>query len=132
MRYWDEMQNKYGFGDGDQEVPGIDQYRDLYCTAVNALAKQAGSRFRYMPYDRFGMDNGCLVLLVPADAYENPGGEPLVPDPLLRPDIQMDAALWRARELDLDAHVMVTVAVDHVAVADLLANLPDWDATPAE
>ena len=62
MRFWDDMQNKYGFSDGEAVPDGAEVYRAVYIRAVNALAEQLGSTVRAVAYDRPGVHNWCLIL----------------------------------------------------------------------
>jgi len=62
MRFWNEMQDKYGFADGEALPEGVDVFRAVYIGVVNALAAQLGSAVRAVAYDRPGIHNGCLIL----------------------------------------------------------------------
>jgi len=43
MKYWDEMQSKWGFEDGGCVPAGAEVYREVYIRAVNLMAKKLGS-----------------------------------------------------------------------------------------
>src|SRR4051794_25024654 len=62
MRFWNEMQSKYGFADGEAIPEGVDVFRAVYIRAVNVLAAQLGSTVRAVVYDRPGIHNSCLIL----------------------------------------------------------------------
>ncbi len=62
MRFWDDMQDRRGFADGESTPDGAEVYRAVYVQAVNTLAAQLGSPVRAVAYDRPGFHNGCLIL----------------------------------------------------------------------
>ncbi len=116
MRFWDEMQAKSGFSDGESVPEGADVYREVYIRAINRLAEQRGSTVRAVAYDRPGMHNWCLVTFRVAGT---PDGTEVLPDD------QMDTAIEQALDLDLDGFVPVVVAI-HADFARFLADLtPD-------
>jgi hypothetical protein len=115
MRYWDDMQSKYGFNDGGAVPDGAEVYRAAYIRAVNKLAEQLGSSVRAAGYDRAGVHNWCLILFY--DVHDLTG---LSPDELttsldlsaaevLEADEMMDEAIQQAYLLDLDSFVEVSV-----------------------
>lgn len=61
MKYWEEYQSKWGFGDGDSMPPDAWQIRYVYCYAFNVMAEALGSKNRLVPLDRPGMHN-CYLL----------------------------------------------------------------------
>ncbi len=61
MRFWNEMQDKYGFADGEAMPEGVEVFRTVYIRAVNALAAQLNSTVRAVAYDRPGIHNSCLI-----------------------------------------------------------------------
>jgi hypothetical protein len=67
MKYWEEYQSKWGFGDGDATPPDALQVRAVYVHVFNTLARLAGTGQRLLPYDRPGMHNPWLILAVGAD-----------------------------------------------------------------
>ena len=71
MRFWDEMNTKYGFGDGKSCPDGIEIYRDIYVKTVSKLAEHLGSDFRVVPYNRGGVHNVCLWFFVSKKWFEN-------------------------------------------------------------
>lgn len=82
MRYWDDMNDKYAFGDGGSVPPDAWACRSAYVLAVNGLAELRGSLQRVVGFDRGGVHNPCLILMVPADCISKAGkddnGAPLV------------------------------------------------------
>jgi hypothetical protein len=68
MNYWNAMRDKWGFDDGDSEPREGCQARAAYVTAVNALAESYGSAYRAVAFNRDGVHNHCMVLVLPASA----------------------------------------------------------------
>ncbi len=112
MKYWDQMQSKYGFEDGDAVPGGIEVYRRAYILAVNALAAAKGSHVRVIPYDRPGCHNWCLVGFVSVD------GSDYSVDVVK--DEAMSAAIERASQLDIDCCVAVSLQLDEKWIDELL------------
>jgi hypothetical protein len=130
MRYWEDMQDKYGFDDGNKEPPGADQYRAAYLMAVNALLQLHGSHNLYAPYNPPSMHNSCLVVLVTAETWDQhgqeinrgtwtPSREPVVADE------QHDLALEAAHDLQVDQHVRTTIELDHEGLGMALIEVGD-------
>ena len=71
MQYWNEMNTKYGFADGESYPAGIEIYRDVYVKAVSRLAEHFGSDYRVVPYDRCGVHNFCLWYFTTKEWFEN-------------------------------------------------------------
>lgn len=67
MKYWEEYQSKWGFGDGDAVPPDAWALRYVYVREINRLAAAKGSAVRLIAYDRGGMHNPYLICRVPAD-----------------------------------------------------------------
>ena len=65
MKYWDEYQSKFGFGDGDAMPPDAMQIRAVYVNAFNVLADAANTRNRLVALDRPGLHNCYLVRFAP-------------------------------------------------------------------
>lgn len=123
MQYWEEMNDKYGFGDGSAYPAGIELYRDVYLKTVNKLAENRNSELRIVPFDRGGVHNYCLWMVVPkewfekeylpkqkknkqwegVDFYDLP--DPNAPEP--QPDEELEAAIEDAMGMDLDNFVEV-------------------------
>lgn len=135
MRYWDEMQSKWGFNDGEATPEGIKHYRTVYIRAVNRLAEQLGSQVRAVAYNRFGLHNFCLVLFhnvadladVPVEGYT---GHVDIPADVVEPDEAMRAAIWQAQTWHLDELLEVTVAIDP-GLEDFLKELKPDDSPEA-
>lgn len=125
MRFWEAMNDKYGFEDGSAYPDGVELYRDVYCKAVNKLAEAKNSEFRVVPFDRAGVHNFCLWMIVPKAWYEGvflPKQEagkqwvgvdwdeiPNNDQPEPQPDDALDDAIADAQAMDLDGFVEVKV-----------------------
>lgn len=123
MQYWEEMNNKYGFGDGSAYPAGVELYRDVYLKTVNKLAENRNSDLRIVPFDRGGVHNFCLWMVVPKEWFETvylpkqkPGEQwegaewndiPNADEPEPEPDEQLEAAIEDAMGMDLDSFVEV-------------------------
>lgn len=66
MNYWNAMRDKWGFDDGDSQPRECREARAAYVTAVNALAERNGSAYRAVAFNRDGVHNDCMVLVLPA------------------------------------------------------------------
>jgi len=122
MKYFDDMTNKYGFGDGGAIPPDAWACRAVYLAVLNALAAHNGSAARAVPFNRPGMHNGCMILFVGAEdaARLAGGGDEEFAEVV--PDKGMASAIDQANTLDLDDLVEVTARVAPGA-ADLVASL---------
>lgn len=126
MQYWDEMNDKYGFGDGGCYPAGIETYRDIYVKTVSRLAEYLESDYRVVPYNRCGVHNYCLWYFVSKNWFETvylPMQEPekqwsAVTETEIQAaeseffentDYMMAAAVELARELDIDQYVNIQV-----------------------
>lgn len=127
MRFWDDMQHKYGFSDGEAVPDGAEVYRAVYIRAVNALAEQLGGTVRAVAYDRPGVHNWCLILLHRANDLEANGIRLFTlhvefDAEVVEPDEAMDEAIRQACLMDLDSFVDVQVNVSD-DFADFVSNL---------
>ena len=121
MKYWSEMETKFGFDDGGAQPPDARACRQVYVHEVNLLAEKLGSMVRVFAYDRPGMHNGCMVLRillrdlnrlkVPSDALET--GDFRLPQDWKEPaaDELLNEAIRQAYDMDLDDQVSTTVRI---------------------
>jgi hypothetical protein len=139
MRFWEDMQSKYGFSDGNAVPDGVEIYREVYIRAVNQLAEQLGSRVRAAAYDRFGVHNWCLILMHSLSDLQAHG----IQDFTTHTDIQaetteadeaMEEAIRQADELELDSfvEVMVTLTDDFEDFVKELRPIKEGDPLIAE
>jgi hypothetical protein len=116
MRFWDDMQSKWGFSDGDAVPDGVEVYREIYIRAVNQLAEQLGSSVRVVAYDRFGVHNWCLVLMYTlADLWDHQvedfTAHTDINAEITQADEALEEAIRQAYELELDGFVEVIVTL---------------------
>lgn len=117
MRFWEDMQTKYGFNDGGAVPDGAEVYRTVYIRGVNKLAEQLDSSVRVVAYDRFGVHNWCLILMHQLSDLQTHGIEDFtahtdISAETAEPDEAMEEAIHQADELELDSFVEVTVTLD--------------------
>lgn len=60
MKYSEDFNSKWGFGDGDSMPPDAHQVRTVNLFAANSLLAAVGSGYRLVPLDRAGMHNCWL------------------------------------------------------------------------
>jgi len=139
MRFWEDMQSKWGFSDGNAVPDGIEVYREVYIRAVNKLAEQLGSSVRLVAYDRFGVHNWCLILMhqlsdLQARGIENFTTHVDIDADTSGADEAMDEAIRQADELELDGFVEVTVSLadDFEAFMTELRSIAEGDPLIAE
>ena len=104
MKYFDEMQTKWGFGDGGLVPPDAEACRTVYVEALNQVAAKLGSELRAYAYDRPGMHNTFLILFRGKDAQTD--------HEELEPDEPMNEAIGCCNGLDLDDLVEVQVIIN--------------------
>jgi hypothetical protein len=103
MKYFDEMQTKWGFGDGGLVPPDTEACRTVYVEALNQIAAKLGSEVRAYAYDRPGAHNPFLILFREKEAQMD--------HEELEPDEPMIEAIACCNGLDLDDLVDVQVAI---------------------
>ena len=117
MRFWEDMQSKWGFSDGEAIPAGIEDYRTVYIRAVNRLAEQLDSQVRAVAFNRAGLHNFCLVLFhrvddlkdIPVEQYTEHVD---IRADVVEPDEAMQEAIWQAQEARLDDLLYITVEID--------------------
>lgn len=134
MRFWEDMQSKYGFSDGNAVPDGVEIYREVYIRAVNKLAEQLGSGVRAVAYDRFGFHNWCLILMHPLSDLQAQGIDEFtvhvdIDADTTEADEAMKEAIRQAYELELDSFVEVTVTLtgDFDAFVNTLRPVKEGD-----
>jgi hypothetical protein len=132
MRFWDDMQSKWGFNDGEAIPEGVEAYRTVYIRAVNRFAEQLDSQVRAVAYNRFGVHNFCLVIFhnltdlqeVLVEQYTEHVD---IRAEVVEPDEAMREAIWQAQTRELDDLIEVTVAIAP-GLEDFLNELKPDDA----
>ncbi len=139
MRFWEDMQSKYGFSDGEAMPDGIEVYREVYIRAVNQLAEQLDSSVRVVAYNRAGVHNWCLILMhhlsdLQAQHIEDFTAHVNIAAETCEIDEGMEEAIRQANELELDSlvEVTVTVADDFELFIDALHPIKEGDPLIAE
>jgi hypothetical protein len=81
---WEDFTSKWGFQEGAQLEARDWEAREILIALLNERAEVKAAKIRAVPWDRPGVHNPCLILILP-----NPGGV-------------SDAALIKAWEGDLE------------------------------
>lgn len=128
MRYYEEMQSKYGFSDGNAIPDGIELYRTAYIRTMNKLLGKHGSRFRLAAFDRAGLHNWCMLFTVPLEEFETIKDPEVYVDHKFSteepvPDNAYIEALSEAHELMVDDYVMVCVELDEARLGGMLESI---------
>lgn len=129
MRYWEEMQGKWGFGDGDAVPDGAEEYRKVYIEVVNAFAEQLGSDYHYVTFDRPGMHNWCLVIIAKNGTTDDearvaevdPGG-----------DEALQNAVSAAYDFNVDDFVEIDVTINEHSLGILVERIKKGLEEPAD
>ncbi|MEI6166507.1 MAG: hypothetical protein WCS52_04875 [bacterium] len=123
MKYWEDFQTKWGFGDGDSVPPDALMLRQVYVRELNNLLRKRQSAVRLLSYDRPGIHNSLMIVRVDAQlvckvperrlwlGQEIGGWEP--PGDWSEPetDAAYDAVLDEAEDMELDSMVETTVRI---------------------
>ena len=64
---WDDFCQKYGFGDGDLLEQRDFEARSTLVHLLNQAPGMQKAKLRAVEYDRPGMHNSCLVIILPAE-----------------------------------------------------------------
>jgi hypothetical protein len=138
VNHYHDMLTKYGFNDGEAIPAEAYAARHVYVGAMNFLLRKHGSGVRLVAYDRPGVHNECMILLVSAsDAEKVPDTGDLGDLPghfytlnghlevdEVQPDEAYDQALEEAVDLDLDQYVETQVMISPRFDADLTEGWP--------
>ena len=68
MRYFNDMETKYGFNSGEIVPDGADVYRTLYITVMNTLLEKYDSNIRLMAFN--GHKNPYLIVRVTKEMFD--------------------------------------------------------------
>lgn len=120
MKYWEDYQSKWGFGDGDSVPPDALMLRQVYCRELNRELLKRKSSVRLLAWDRPGMHNSLMIVRVPANMVRNVPAERLCRGQMdggwepkdwqePEPDMAFEAVLAAAEEMELDSMVVTTV-----------------------
>lgn len=64
---WEDFTDKFGFSDGASSEERDFRARDILCSMLNDREETKAHQITFVPWDRPGMHNACLVLI-----FENP------------------------------------------------------------
>lgn len=64
---WGDFTNKFGFGDGEKEEDRDYFAREFLIEMLNRESALKKNGIRAVEYDRPGVHNGCMILLLPAE-----------------------------------------------------------------
>lgn len=127
MKFWEDMQSKWGFNDGNAIPEGVEDYRTVYICAVNRLAEQLNSKVRAVAYNRPGLHNYCLIIFYKVTDLQHISVEQYnkhvaIQAEVTEPDEAMREAIWQAYEAQLDNFLQITVEIDP-ELDDFIADL---------
>jgi hypothetical protein len=112
---WDDFTEKYGFGDG----AGVEQRdfdaREIIISKLNGLPAFKVSNVRAVAYDRPGVHNPCLIILLP-----NLDGKP--DDQLLADWIANKIEALQLPEGDYDIEELVCESYEELEIGSLVAE----------
>jgi hypothetical protein len=103
LRYWDDMQSKYGFDDGDNEPAHAGEARGLYVRVLNTLLAACGALTRYEAFDRPGMHNSCLIVKSGTEDHEMG---------CIDESYKVQTAIDAANDMYLDDYIMTQTWID--------------------
>ncbi len=66
MRYWEDLNSRHGFGDGDEVPPDARALRHVYVREINRVAAKLSSEVRLIAYDGCGIHNNARILRISA------------------------------------------------------------------
>ncbi len=131
MQYWEEMNDKYGFGDGGSVPRDAELCRNVYVRALNAVAEQKGSNVRAISFNRGGCHNPILIVMVtlaqfnaiPVE-YRLSGDYDLdnLPDEKEPSDAAWEATVAECMEIGLDDYVVYSPEIEP-AFAQVVTDL---------
>jgi hypothetical protein len=130
MRYWQDMESRYGFGGGESVPPDAYESREVYVRTMNRLLELHESGVRLIAYDRPGMHNECLILKVTSIEFQEIpekdvlSGHWAPPNDWVEPDEDdaFMAAGEQAHDSYVDDYVDVEVTINP-GFGDFLADL---------
>lgn len=132
MKYWDDMQDKYGFHEGSVIPSDAYEMRIIYITVMNKLLEKLHSTVRVVAWNRPGMHNYLMISLIPMGEYILLGPQEQkglvsvsTASSPVSPDAKFNRALYTAKNLGLDKFCRVTA---RIATAEFRKFLRDVDS----
>ena len=92
---WDDFRSKFGFGDGATYEDRDFKARGIIVRALNKTAAFKKAKVKAIEYDRAGIHNPCLILLIPAAVTEKAWLASNAPE-AGEPDVDYDAVVAQA------------------------------------
>lgn len=128
MMYFEEMETKWGFNDGNSVPDGATVYRKVYVLALNKLLEKHNSNVRVVAYNRDGVHNFCLICRVTAEEFKKiseedvTSGDSTLGTGWTEPDKDegYEKAFEEAMEAGLDDMILTTVRVNEKAFKEFL------------
>ncbi len=112
---WDDFTDKWGFSDGNSVEQRDFDARAIIISKLNDLPEFKASNVRAVAYDRPGVHNPCLIILLP-----NPDGKR--DDQLLADWIANKIESVQLPEGDYDVEELVCQAYEQLEVESLVAR----------
>ncbi len=112
---WDDFTDKWGFSDGNGVEQRDFEARAIIISKLNGLPEFKGSNVRAVAYDRPGVHNPCLIILLP-----NPDGKP--DDQLLADWIANKIESVQLPEGDYDLEELVYESYEELEIESLVAK----------
>ena len=123
MKYWEDMSSKYGFSDGGAIPPDAEACREVYIKVLNGLLCKNGSKCRVIPFDRGGIHNCIMFLIVEPVVYNRYlSGITEITDEI-EPDKAYFESLEEACDLGLDGYVVCEPVIDWAGLKEDLSDI---------
>jgi hypothetical protein len=115
MRYWEDLNDKYAFSDGNSVPPDAYLCRTVYVQALNAVAARLKSNVRAVAFDRGGCHNPCLIVMVTVKQFKKIPAPDVtsgdfdldsIPDEKEPTDAAWEATVAECMEMNLDDFVI--------------------------
>ncbi len=113
--WYNDFTEKWGFNDGGSVEQRDFDAREILIAKLNSLAEFKANNIRAVAFDRPGVHNPCLVILLP-----NPDGKP--DDQLLADWIANKIGSVQLPEGDYDVEELVCQAYEQLEVESLVAR----------
>lgn len=112
MKYWNEMDTKYGFNDGYAIPPDAEACREVYVKVLNGLLRKNESKCRIIPVNVPTRYNTLIWMRVGIPAYNRHlSGITEITDEVPA-DEAWNNSVEEAMEIDLDSYVRCEPTVD--------------------
>lgn len=134
MKYFSDMNTKYGFNDGESVPNEAWEIRKIYCTVLNALLEKNKSKCRIVPFNRSGVHNPCMWIRIEKNSFdflkENNDPNQLYDNPNqfrnaieAEKDPAWDLSVKQAMELGLDDLININIETNENLLQETLLNI---------